>query len=166
MSEAAASPEAIWRAAYADAAAWPQWNPELAEATLDGPFAPGAVARVRFRLAGRRAARALPAGQDAIAPNVSRTRGTCGVALGEPPMRAMTPDRHSCHMGMTATQIRHQIEQLTAERLAAIADGLAADPDLLDEMDDELDALRDAYVGYAVVEIAALRADLGEKNVG
>jgi hypothetical protein len=33
-------------------------------------------------------------------------------------------------------------------------------------MDDELDALRDAYVGYAVVEIAALRADLGEKNIG
>lgn len=81
-------------------------------------------------------------------------------------MRAMTPGRHSGPMGMTATQIRHQIEQLAAERLAAIADGLAADPDVLDEMDDELDALRDAYVGYAVVEIAALRADLGEKNVG
>jgi hypothetical protein len=47
--DAPAAPEAIWRAGYADAAAWPRWNPELAEASLSGPLALGAEARVRFR---------------------------------------------------------------------------------------------------------------------
>ena len=42
-------PEAIWRCAYADPAAWPRWNPELAAARLDGPFALGSIAHVRFR---------------------------------------------------------------------------------------------------------------------
>jgi hypothetical protein len=41
--------EAIWDAAYADAAAWPRWNRALASARLDGPLAAGATARVRFR---------------------------------------------------------------------------------------------------------------------
>jgi len=40
---------AIWDRAYADVAAYPRWNPELAEATLDGPFALGATVRIRFR---------------------------------------------------------------------------------------------------------------------
>ena len=39
---------AVWERAYADASAWPRWNGELAEATLDGPLHTGAVARVRF----------------------------------------------------------------------------------------------------------------------
>ncbi len=38
----------VWRGAYADAAAWPRWNPELASARLDGPLRLGAQARVRF----------------------------------------------------------------------------------------------------------------------
>ncbi len=39
----------VWARAYADAEAWPRWNPELAEASLDRPLALGAIARVRFR---------------------------------------------------------------------------------------------------------------------
>jgi hypothetical protein len=41
--------DAIWTAAYADAAAWPRWNRALASARLDGPLAAGTRARVRFR---------------------------------------------------------------------------------------------------------------------
>jgi len=38
VHETDADPRAIWDRAYADVAAYPRWNPELAEATLDGPF--------------------------------------------------------------------------------------------------------------------------------
>ncbi len=44
-----AAPAAVWERAYADAADWPRWNPELRAATLDGPLRAGARARVRFR---------------------------------------------------------------------------------------------------------------------
>jgi hypothetical protein len=47
--EAAAAPDAIWEAAYEDAAAWPRWNAELKRASLDGPLAEGAEARIVFR---------------------------------------------------------------------------------------------------------------------
>lgn len=43
------SPAAIWNSAYADASAWPRWNPELKRARLDRPLGPGAEARVAFR---------------------------------------------------------------------------------------------------------------------
>jgi hypothetical protein len=46
---AAVAPETIWRVAYADAGAWPRWNPEIAQASLDGALRHGARARVRFR---------------------------------------------------------------------------------------------------------------------
>jgi uncharacterized protein YndB with AHSA1/START domain len=39
----------VWERCYADPAAWPEWNRELASARLDGPFEVGTVARVRFR---------------------------------------------------------------------------------------------------------------------
>jgi hypothetical protein len=44
-----AAPAAIWERAYASAEAWPLWNAELKRATLDGPLAPGAEARIVFR---------------------------------------------------------------------------------------------------------------------
>ncbi len=47
------STQAIWDRAYADADAWPQWNPEIASARLDEPLALGAVARIRFRTGAR-----------------------------------------------------------------------------------------------------------------
>src|SRR5262249_21760404 len=34
---------------YADASAWPRWNAEIKRATLDGPLAIGASARIVFR---------------------------------------------------------------------------------------------------------------------
>jgi hypothetical protein len=47
--EAAVAPAAVWSRAYADVSAWPQWNAEIKSATLDGPLALGAVARIVFR---------------------------------------------------------------------------------------------------------------------
>jgi polyketide cyclase/dehydrase/lipid transport protein len=40
---------AVWERAYADAEAWPRWNPELRRASLDRPLAAGATARIVFR---------------------------------------------------------------------------------------------------------------------
>ena len=42
------SPAAVWERAYADADAWPRWNAEIRRASLDGPLALGAVARIVF----------------------------------------------------------------------------------------------------------------------
>jgi len=40
---------AVWETAYADADAWPRWNAELRRASLDGPLALDAQARIVFR---------------------------------------------------------------------------------------------------------------------
>lgn len=47
--EAGVAPADVWSRAYADVTAWPQWNAEIKSATLDGPLALGAVARIVFR---------------------------------------------------------------------------------------------------------------------
>jgi len=39
----------VWERAYADAEAWPVWNAEIKRASLDGPLALGAKAKVAFR---------------------------------------------------------------------------------------------------------------------
>jgi hypothetical protein len=44
-----ATPAAVWKRAYVDAAAWPLWNRELKRATLHGPLAEGARAKIAFR---------------------------------------------------------------------------------------------------------------------
>ena len=47
--EAHVAPATVWEKAYADADAWPVWNAELRHATLDGPLALGAKAKIVFR---------------------------------------------------------------------------------------------------------------------
>jgi hypothetical protein len=47
--EADVAPDALWENAYADAETWPRWNAELKRASLDGPLAEGAEARIVFR---------------------------------------------------------------------------------------------------------------------
>jgi len=39
----------VWKKAYADAEAWPRWNAEIKRASLDGPLALGARAKIAFR---------------------------------------------------------------------------------------------------------------------
>jgi hypothetical protein len=46
--EAGVAPASIWDRAYADAAAWPEWNAEIKRADLDGPLALGARAKIVF----------------------------------------------------------------------------------------------------------------------
>jgi uncharacterized protein YndB with AHSA1/START domain len=46
--EADVPPATVWRSAYEDAAAWPRWNAEIKRASLDGPLALGATARIVF----------------------------------------------------------------------------------------------------------------------
>ena len=46
--ETGAAPAAIWERAYADAEAWPDWNAEIKRASLDGPLALGATAKIVF----------------------------------------------------------------------------------------------------------------------
>ena len=46
--EATVSPATIWKTAYADAAAWPRWNTEIKRASLDGPLALDARAKIVF----------------------------------------------------------------------------------------------------------------------
>jgi hypothetical protein len=46
--EAEVSLTAVWEKAYADAEAWPKWNAEIKRASLDGPLALGAKAKIVF----------------------------------------------------------------------------------------------------------------------
>jgi len=46
--EAEVAPAAVWEKAYASADAWPRWNAEIKRASLDGPLALGATARIVF----------------------------------------------------------------------------------------------------------------------
>lgn len=46
--ETKAPATAVWERAYANAEAWPKWNAEIKRATLDGPLALGAKARIVF----------------------------------------------------------------------------------------------------------------------
>jgi Polyketide cyclase / dehydrase and lipid transport len=46
--EAGVTPASIWEKAYADADAWPKWNAEIERASLDGPLALGATAKIVF----------------------------------------------------------------------------------------------------------------------
>jgi hypothetical protein len=46
--EADVPPAAVWERAYANAEAWPKWNAEIKRASLDGPLALGARARIVF----------------------------------------------------------------------------------------------------------------------
>jgi hypothetical protein len=46
--EAGATPASIWEKAYADAAAWPNWNAEIKHAQLESPLALGAEAKIVF----------------------------------------------------------------------------------------------------------------------
>lgn len=41
-AETSAAPEAVWRR-WADVATWPEWNADIEEVRLDGPFAAGSV---------------------------------------------------------------------------------------------------------------------------
>jgi hypothetical protein len=67
---------------------------------------------------------------------------------------------------MTAPDMRIHLTRLMAERFDARRSDLAANASYMDDLEDDLTAARAAYVGLAVAEIAALRADLGDAHYG
>lgn len=66
----------------------------------------------------------------------------------------------------TTTNIQRRLEELESERMLASLMGLATDPAYMADLRGEIDAMRDAYVGAAVTEIASLRAELSGPLLG
>ena len=67
---------------------------------------------------------------------------------------------------MTTTEIRTHLDDLAAERAAAVAWGADAIPAYLEDLQREIDDYRAAYVGAAITEIASFRALLSGPQVG
>lgn len=67
---------------------------------------------------------------------------------------------------MTATDARHQLQRLQAERLDAVDAGLAENELYMSDLDTDIAASRVAYVALAVTEIASLRAQLSGAQQG
>jgi hypothetical protein len=67
---------------------------------------------------------------------------------------------------LTATDVKRQLGLLEEERQLAVEIGLAADGAYMADLEDEIAAVRAAYVGAAVTEIATMRAELSGPLVG
>jgi hypothetical protein len=67
---------------------------------------------------------------------------------------------------MSAHDMQVYLWQLTAERLDATEAALADNALYMRELDDDLTAAREAFVGLAVTEIATLRGELSGPQVG
>ena len=67
---------------------------------------------------------------------------------------------------MSAHDMQVYLWQLTAERLDASEAELAGNALYLRELENDLAAAREAFVGLAVTEIATLRAELSGPQVG
>jgi hypothetical protein len=67
---------------------------------------------------------------------------------------------------MTALDMRLQLSRLMAERLEALQSELAANATYMEDLEADLAAAREAYVGLAVTEIASLRSALGDARYG
>lgn len=61
---------------------------------------------------------------------------------------------------MSTTAVLHHLQELAAERASAALWGLDGDPSYMAELDEEIAETHAAYVGFAVTEIAILRAEL------
>jgi hypothetical protein len=64
----------------------------------------------------------------------------------------------------TAPDALRDLEELRGERALALVSPL--EPGLLAELDAEIEARRQEYVGLAVTELATLRGELGDKLQG
>lgn len=67
---------------------------------------------------------------------------------------------------MTACDVRLELGRLMAERLDAAESGLGANALYMRDLDDDLAAAREAYVGLAVTELASLRGELSGRPTG
>ncbi len=67
---------------------------------------------------------------------------------------------------LTSIELQDELRQLYAERSLAELSGLASDPAYMDDLLDDIDSLKEAYVGAVVTEIATLRAELSGRLRG
>ena len=67
---------------------------------------------------------------------------------------------------MTAADLRMSLQRLETERAGAAASALAENAVYMDDLEADLAAAREAYVGVAVTEIATLRAELSGPQWG
>ena len=67
---------------------------------------------------------------------------------------------------MFAIEIQDQLHELEAQRALALVDGFASSSAYVAVLEEEITAVRAAYVGAAVTEIATLRAELSGPQVG
>ena len=61
---------------------------------------------------------------------------------------------------MSAIEIQEHLNQLKEERALALTEGLGENSTYMAELQGEIAAAQDAYVGVAVTEIATLRGEL------
>jgi hypothetical protein len=66
----------------------------------------------------------------------------------------------------TAPHLDARLRELYLERATAELHGLTRDPAYMADLGDEIAAVRNAYVGAAVTEIATLRAELSAPLAG
>jgi hypothetical protein len=69
-------------------------------------------------------------------------------------------------MTPTAADLKERLTLLEAERASALDAGLGANRLYMADLEEEIEATRAAYVGFAVTEIARLRGDLGGRLHG
>ena len=62
---------------------------------------------------------------------------------------------------LTAVKLQADLRLLYAERALAGLEGLGSDPSYMADLLDDIDSLKNAYVGAVVTEIATLRGELG-----
>ena len=62
---------------------------------------------------------------------------------------------------LTAVKLQADLRLLYAERALAGLEGLGSDPSYMADLLDDIDSLKNAYIGAVVTEIATLRAELG-----
>jgi hypothetical protein len=68
--------------------------------------------------------------------------------------------------GASAVELRARLDELLAERALAGIAGLHTVSAYMDDLDHEIEGVRDFYVGTAVTEIATLRAALFGPQTG
>ena len=66
----------------------------------------------------------------------------------------------------SAAHARQVLDELRAERATALGTSLAHNVIYMDDLEADLEAAREAYVGLAVSEIATLRGELFGRQVG
>lgn len=91
--ETSAAPEAVWRR-WADVATWPDWNADIEEVRLDGPFAVGGVITM------------TPKGQDPVVLRIVE-------AVSNASFASFTDE---ADFGGTLIRTRHRVERIGGGR--------------------------------------------------